>query len=132
MKTLLKILLLSMLLNCGISAAADKTPFEGAWERENARKNEMSYWKFSGNTYERYRELAVHSGEHYYKGTFTYEELPSKSGGMGTIQFKQTHSAVTKGDWKPAKEATETTGYRFIDDATLTILSVRYKKAGNR
>jgi hypothetical protein len=128
MKTLLEILLLSMLLNCGISAAADGISFEGTWEREKARKNETSYWKFSGNTYVHYRELAGYSGEHYYKGTFTHEELPSKSGGMGMIKFKQTHSAVTEGDWNPAKDNT-TTGYRFIDGTTLDIMSVRYRKS---
>jgi hypothetical protein len=129
MKMLLKILLLAMLLNCGISAAADKTPFEGTWERE---KNEMTRWTFRGNTYEVYRELSVESGEHYYKGTFTYKELPSSSGGMGQITFKQTHSAVTKnGDWKPDKHTT-ITGYRFIDNTTLNITSARYKKAGGK
>jgi hypothetical protein len=107
--------------HCSADSNGDKTPFEGTWERI---KNEMTRWTFTGNTYEVYWELEGEAGEHYYKGTFTYEEL---SPGKGTIIFEQTHSAVTSGAWSPAED-TEMTSYRFVDATTLEIMSAKYRK----
>jgi hypothetical protein len=121
MKVILKTVLLLLLINCDISAADNNTPFDGTWERV---KNEITRWKFSGNTYEVYWELEGESGEHYYKGSFTYKELAA---GRGVITFEQTHSSVTGDIWVEAKE-TEITSYKFIDGDELEIMSARYKK----
>ncbi|MDR1889119.1 MAG: hypothetical protein LBQ81_07070 [Zoogloeaceae bacterium] len=120
------ILAFFLLLVCNANADSialsdRKTPFEGTWER---MENEMTRWKFVGNTYEVYWELEGEFGEHYYKGTFTYKEnVPNR----GIITFEQTHSAVTSGAWKPDTD-TEITHYNFIDGATLAITSARYRK----
>lgn len=121
MKIILKSILFALLLSGIASAADNKTPFEGTWERV---KNEMTRWTFSGNTYKVYWELEGEAGEHYYRGTFFFKEL---SPGRGIITFEQTHSSLTGEIWTEAEE-TEQTSYKFINSNELEIMSAKYKK----
>jgi hypothetical protein len=116
MKTMGFLVLVSLLLlACNVDGGSGKNSFEGTWE---FTRNEMHSYTFTGNKYEEYHELEGESGEHYHKGTFTYEEISS---GYGFITFEQTHSAIENNGVWTSDEDTEKTSYEFINDTILNI-----------
>jgi hypothetical protein len=117
---------LLLLVGCNIHPTASnaKTLFDGTWD---SVKNELTRYKFSGDTYEAFHEL----DSKRYRGTFSYSEEITP--GMGTITFVQTHSAdqaavdAAVGEWEEDEE-TWKTNYEFINSTTLEIISREYRK----